>query len=223
MQRIGDGIWIVRNEFSVPAFGNIGGCATIIAYEPDSLMIVSPAKFTETELEEIRKLGDVRWLVSPNPIHHLYLPRAHRAFPDARLAGPERTALKQADLKFDLILTASAKMPWANGVDTIRFLARSPMDEEYVFFHHTTRTLVVCDLLFNLPPATTTWNKMWRKINRVGDGLAMSNVSRLLFDQNCVRLHAPEIDKLNPENLIMCHGEPILGQARDKISRALPQ
>ena len=114
-------------------------------------------------------------------------------------------------------------MPWAKGVETIRFLARVPIDEEYVFFHHATRTLVVCDLLFNLPPAPTAWTKMWRKMNRVADGLAMSNVSRMFFNKECIRKRAPEIDKLNPENLIMCHGELVLGGAREKIAHALPK
>ncbi|MCA9571045.1 MAG: DUF4336 domain-containing protein, partial [Myxococcales bacterium] len=48
----------------------------------------SPVELTEALADEVRALGSVRWLVSPNKIHHLFLPGWLAAFPDATAWAP---------------------------------------------------------------------------------------------------------------------------------------
>jgi hypothetical protein len=119
-----------------------------------------------------------------------------------------------------MILTAESEKPWKAGVDTLRVQARAPVDEEYLFFHRASRTLVVCDLLFNLPAPERSWTRFWRRMNRVDDGLAMSRMVRLVFNKASTQETLDQIRKLNPDNLIMAHGLPITGGATERIMAA---
>jgi hypothetical protein len=220
MQLIGENLWIVRKEFRVPGFGNLGGCATIMAYEPGKLMIVSPVRFEDAEFKEIGKLGEVRYLVSPNPVHHIYLPRAKRAFPKALVAGPPRSALKQEDLDFDVILTEETKFPWAAGVDTFRIQARAPLDEEYAFFHRESKTLVVTDFVFNIQNPGNWMNQMFLKLNGADRRLGMTRLGKLMFKPASVHANVDKMLALKPENLVMCHGEPVIGGAVSRLKKS---
>ena len=80
MQRVGKDLWTVRKDFRLPGLGNIGGCATVAQCGPGELAIISPVNFSPTDLQAIRACGEVRFLISPNPLHHLYLPAAKIEF-----------------------------------------------------------------------------------------------------------------------------------------------
>ncbi len=217
MQLVGENLWIARKDFRVPAFGNLGGCATIIAYEPGKLMIVSPVNFDKSELDAIAAMGEVRYLISPNPVHHIHLPRTKDRFPKALVAGPPRSALKQEDVDFDLILTEGTKFPWAATVDTIRVKARPPLDEEYIFYHRVSRTVVITDFMFNVHNAGGAWNRFWLKLNGADRKLAMSRFGKLMYHPESTRETVEKILAWNPENLVVCHGEPVLGGAAPRI------
>lgn len=222
MQSIANDVWIIRKSNEIKIFGDMGVCATLIQYAPGQIMILSPTRFSESDKTQIRELGNISWLVSPNPFHHLFLRPAQEAFPTARLAGPVETARKRENLKFDLLFEGHGPWPWTSSTLTFRLTARRPLHEEFVFFHTPSKTLVVTDLLFNLQSEATGVQHFFRKLNNVDRGLAMSRLSQLTFnDRKALKNTLLQILDLKPANLIVAHGEPVIGDAEAQLRESL--
>lgn len=83
----------------------------------DSLFILSPIQLTPDIRADIDALGVVKYLVSPNHLHHLYMGDWSRAYPDARLYASPRLALKRKDLTFYKTLSTNTPEPeWAEQI-----------------------------------------------------------------------------------------------------------
>lgn len=222
MQSIANDVWIVRKPNETKMFGDLSACATIFRYAPGQVMIISPVRFSETEKQAINDLGNVSWLISPNPLHHMFLREAQEAFKTARLAGPQETAVKREDLKFDLLIEGHGPFPWTSSTLTFRASARRPLYEEFLFYHKPSHTLVVTDLLFNLETPAEGMQKFFRKLNSIDQGLAMSRLSQVTFnDRKALKNIFLQVLDMKLDNLIVAHGEPIIGNADTRIRKAL--
>ena len=60
------GIWAARGPFSVAGL-KLGCRATIVKLSDGRLWIHSPIEFSPEDVEEIRNLGEVAFLVAPSP------------------------------------------------------------------------------------------------------------------------------------------------------------
>jgi hypothetical protein len=69
-----------------------------------SLFVWSPVALSGSLRASIDVLGPVRYLVSPNALHHLFLAEWKSAYPEARLYASPRLRGKRKDLAFDVML-----------------------------------------------------------------------------------------------------------------------
>jgi len=106
----------------------------------------SPVKLRPELRADLKTLGPVRHLVSPNKLHHLYLRDWQIAYPQAQLWGPLSTIRKRRDLKFREPLRDSVPPEWGSDIDQVWFRGSFAMDE-IVFFHRPSRTVIVADLI----------------------------------------------------------------------------
>jgi hypothetical protein len=60
----------------------------------------SPVKLTSELADDVRALGPVHHIVSPNRLHFLFLAEWHAAFPDAQLWGTASTIARCRELPF---------------------------------------------------------------------------------------------------------------------------
>ncbi len=72
----------------------------IVRLADGGLWLWSPVKKTAAIEDEVRALGPVRHIVSPNKLHYLFLGEWQAAFPDAKLWGTAATIAKCSDLHF---------------------------------------------------------------------------------------------------------------------------
>ena len=70
------------------------------------LWLWSPIALTSELAEELEKLGEVRYLVAPNKLHHLFLTEWAERYPGARMYAAPGLAKKREDLTF------SAELDW---------------------------------------------------------------------------------------------------------------
>lgn len=147
----------------------------VIRLDEGSLFILSPIQLTPDIRADIDSLGDVKYLVSPNHLHHLYLGDWSQAYPDARLYASPRLPPKRKDLTFDKILsTDTAEPEWAGQIDQCIFGSGNGLIDELVFFHRASRTVIFTDLVMDFDPAsfsplarvTTRWNQMYQHTPR---------------------------------------------------------
>lgn len=109
----------------------------------------------------------LKYLVSPNHLHHLYLGDWSQAYPDAKVYASPRLASKRKDLTFDKMLsTATPEPEWAGQIEQCLFGSGNGWIDELVFFHRASRTVIFTDLVMDFDPltfsplsrVTTRWN-----------------------------------------------------------------
>jgi hypothetical protein len=113
LEQVHDALWIGEGE-NVSFYGAPYPTRSVIArLESGYLWVWSPIKLTSGLRAAIDGLGTVRHLVSPNKLHHLYLPEWKAAYPGAALWGPQSTIKKRPDLSFRDALKDNAR---TNGI-----------------------------------------------------------------------------------------------------------
>ena len=128
----------------------------VIRLNDSSLFVLSPIQLTPEIRADIDRLGAVKYLVSPNHLHHLYLGDWSQAYADARLYASPLLPPKRKDLTFYKTLSTNIPEPeWAGQIDPCIFGSGNGWIDELVFF----------------PPCVT-----YRNIYRFGDGLRPSNL-----------------------------------------------
>ena len=117
LQQLGPDLWFADGGI-VSFFGSAYPTRMVVVRLRDGgLWLWSPVQLTSTLKNEVRALGPVRHLVSPNKLHYLFLGQWQAAFPDAQLWGTASTAAKRNALSFDGLLADEPPPEWAGQID----------------------------------------------------------------------------------------------------------
>lgn len=189
---------------------------TVIKLHNGDLWIHSPEKLTDELRQELAALGTIKHLVSPNKLHHLFLPEWKVAYPDAINYAAPGLSRKRRDFQFDVELSSQPEAPWQDEIDQVIFTG-SPVMEEVVFFHRPSQTLILTDLIENFKPETLTWFQ--RKLAAfVG---ILSPTGKMPIDWRISFLFGSKAkarESLNimlnwaPKHIVLSHGECIFDQ-----------
>src|SRR4029077_5137910 len=158
----------------------VGTRMTVIRLPGERLLLHSPVVLDPGLREQLAPLGRVCFAGAPNRVHHLHAGEVGQGYPGTRLwigPGLER---KRPDLVFEAILGDEAPEEWRGEVDQTFFRGR-PYENEVVFFHRASRTLVMCDLAFNFGPRTATPTRLLMKLLRSYGELGPSKLDPLLI------------------------------------------
>jgi hypothetical protein len=183
----------------------------------------SPVELTEELANEVRAIGPVRHIVSPNKIHHLFLKEWADRWPDARLYAPPGLARRKPELRFDAELDDEPDPAWAADIDQVVFRGSFAM-EEVAFFHHASRTAIICDLIQRHPESKMSgWKgRLMRLDGLVGkDGSTPREWRASFLNRGPTRAARKKVLDWNAERLLIAHGECVQTQAAEVISAAL--
>ncbi|MEL6437827.1 MAG: DUF4336 domain-containing protein [Cyanobacteria bacterium J06621_8] len=109
--------------------------SVVIRLKDNSLFVLSPINLTDDIRYEMNNLGEVKYLVSPNHLHHLYLGEWQQAYPKAKLYASPRLVPKRKDLTFDKTLsTGNSEPEWASEIEQCIFGSGNGWFDEIVFF-----------------------------------------------------------------------------------------
>lgn len=159
LKEVDQNIWIVDGDliqmdmkiFKLPFQTRM----TVIKLNDGKLWIHSPIAPNEELFTELDALGRVAYLVSPNKIHYAYIADWKKRYPHAQAwSSPgveERAKSQNVKVVFDIDLTDKAPDLWSDEIDQLIFKGSSVI-EEVVFFHKSTKTLIVTDLIENFEP-----------------------------------------------------------------------
>jgi hypothetical protein len=187
---------------------------TVLTLVGGGLALVSPIPIDEALARTLASLGEVRFLIAPNLLHHLYLHAASQRYPRAIVLAPPGLARKRPGLRIDRTLQEPLPVALTDSVD-VHHIAGAPTVDEFVFFHRATRSLVVTDLVFHvLRPEGWLTNLVLRLVGchrRFGQSRAF----RLFVKDRPAAAHSIErVLALPFETLIMAHGEIVRGDAQ---------
>jgi hypothetical protein len=181
----------------------------VVRLSDGSAWVWSPVGLSTELAESVETIGPVRFIVSPNKIHHLFLSEWAMRWPDAKLFAPPGLAKRRPDLKFDHELGDEADPAWAADIDQVIFHGSVAM-EEVVFFHRQSRCAIVCDLIQRHPEAKMVGWKGWlmKMDSLVGEhGSTPREWRASFFRRKLARAARKKLLSWNPERLIIAHGE----------------
>jgi hypothetical protein len=130
----------------------------VIKLSDGTLFVWSPIALSDSLCNSVNAVGAIRYLVSPNALHHLFLREWKSAYPDASLYASPRLRRKRQDLTFDAELSDVPEVEWAADIEQVVVRGSFALTE-VVFFHRSSRTALFADLIQNFP---RDWFKGWR-------------------------------------------------------------
>jgi Domain of unknown function (DUF4336) len=209
LREFGPGIWVAEG----PVVSFLGfpypTRMALIQLSDGGPFVWSPIALSPALGHEVDALGPVQHLVSPNPLHHLFLGEWRRAYPQARLYSSPGLRRKRRDLAFDAELGDMPEPAWAADIDQVLMRGSFAMTE-VVFFHRASRTAIFADLIENLP---RDWFKGWRGLVARLDGVVAPNPGaprewRASFlDRRAARAALARILAWPIERALIAHGE----------------
>ncbi len=183
----------------------------------------SPIALTEDLTNAVEAIGPVRYILSPNKIHHLFLSEWSEHWPDARLYAPPGLAQKKPELRFVAELGDEPDPGWAADIDQVIFRGSFAM-EEVVFFHRASRTAIVCDLIQRHPESNMSgWKGMLMRLDGlVGEHGSTPREWRATFlRRGPARAARDNVLGWKADRLVIAHGECAQSEATSIIAKAL--
>ena len=154
----------------------LGTRMTVIRMQSGGLFVHSPGPLDAKVKDDLAGLGPVQAIVAPNDFHHLFLAEFADAYPEARVFATPGVAKKQPKVRIDEILGEKPSDLWSADLEQIALAGMGRMNE-VVFFHPASGSLIVTDLLFNVPNDVPFLARM---LTRAAGTYGRFAVSRLL-------------------------------------------
>lgn len=220
LRPIGDGIWLLQYPLGLLGLP-IGRNVTVIHLRSGRVLIHSTAPFTATDVAAITALGQPGWLIDASLFHDSFAQEGRRAFPGVPYLAPE--GLK-APVGISAESLETSPPEWSPDVEVLRLAGVKA--NEHALFHRPSKTLIVCDLLFNFggeTPRSTRW--VARHLMRLRDGIGMSAFFKLTIrDRDAFQQSLAQVMAWDFERIIVGHGDVIESNgkrvAADHFARA---
>ena len=206
LRSIADDLWVVERPQSFLGLP-VGARMTVIRLSGGRLLLHSPVRLDAELRRQLDALGEVRFAVAPNRVHHLYAGEVATAYPGARLWVAPGLQTKRPDLVHEAILGDEAPEEWRGEVDQVFFAGR-PYENEVAFLHRASRTLVTCDLAFNFGPSAATATRWLMRAIRSYGRLTPTKLDPLLIrDRAAARASLERILAWDFDRVVVAHGD----------------
>jgi hypothetical protein len=221
LEEIGPSLWTLSVPHRMRDLGlQIGARMNVVRLTNGDLVVLAPLPLTEPLATEVRALGTVRHLVAPNLQHHLYVGDWKERFPEALLHVPRHLPKKRPDLVASAVL-GEGPGPGDPELRHVEILGCERYLGENVFVHAASGTLVVADLVHNLPPSKDLWTRVYATLMGFDGKVALSRAVRLAFrDRAATRRSLDALLALPWSRIVPAHGEVIEGDAKQALRDA---
>lgn len=219
MRPFTEGVWLDTNPIQIVG-ARLSVNMTVLRLSGGGLLVCSPLRLTPERQEAVEALGPVEHLYAPNLFHHLHLGDWARAFPKARVHGPEGLAKKRPDLRIDRVHAEGPEPGF--GSDVIEHVIAGCRLGETALVHRPSRTLVVTDLVANVGRPDGLWTRTYTKLAGFYDEVALSRVLRwtAFSDRGAARRSLDRLLSEPIDRLVVGHGEPLPSGARAALAQA---
>ena len=223
LEQFGNEIWIADGSNVVASLGfHYPTRMAVIRLAGGELFVWSPVALTDGLRAEVDTLGEVRYLVAPNSLHHLFIADWKHAYPAARTYAAPGLRDKRRDIAFDANLGDAPASGWSNQIDQV-LMQGNAITSEVVFFHRQSGTVIFADLIQQLP---ADWFSGWRAMVAkwdlmLGNEPSVPRKFRVAFtNRRAAREALERILAWPAEKVLMAHGTPVTRDARAFMRRA---
>jgi hypothetical protein len=215
-------IWIADGPTAEVAGFRYPTRMAVIRLTGGAIFIWSPIPLGAELRAEVEALGEVRFVIAPNSLHHLFLGDWRLAYPGARLYPPPGLRARRKDIAFDGDLGDAPPGEWAADVDQV-VVRGNLITTEVVFFHRASRTVLFTDLIQHFRPAWFTgWRGVVARMDRmVGPEPQVPNKFRAAFvGRRAARAALRRILAWPAQRVLMAHAPPVEADGQAFIARA---
>ncbi len=202
LENLAPDLWIANSQFISKEWNEtIPVRMTVIRLKDGRVLVHSPVPIGPELRSAVEELGQPAALIAPNLFHHLFISEWKSAFPEAKAFCVPGLEKIRSDIQFDGVLDGVSDLEWRGEIDQI-LVEGIPMYGEMVFFHRSSRTLIVSDLIFNYTPAMEAADP------GAADGLGPhSRIKAAISDPNAARDSIERILRWPFERVIVAHGD----------------
>lgn len=206
LRQLDQNLWVAEQRQRFYGL-EVGSRMTVIRLADGSLLLHSPIGLVPELRRELDALGKVRFAVAPNRVHHLHAGDVARAYPGTKLWAAGGVERKRPDLEIEGVLGDEPPDPWRDEVGQVRFRGR-PFENEVVFFHRASRTLLLCDLAFNFGPRAPLATRLLMTLLGGYGKFRPTRIDWLLIrDRRAARESLERILEWDFDRIIIAHGE----------------
>lgn len=215
--RLAEDLW--THERRLRFLGLETGARMTIVRLRGGLVVHSPAPLSAELRAEVDALGRVAAIVAPSLFHHLGVRSWIDAYPHAVTCACPGLERKRPDLRWDRVLGDTPEPEWAGELDQVFFRSRS-LENEVVFHHRASRTLICADAVFNLGAHPSWFTRL------VASLLAARRPGATLLERVMIRDRAgarAQIDRMlawDFDRIVLSHGPLIETGGREILRRA---
>jgi hypothetical protein len=218
LRQLAEDLWVVdrpQSFYGLP----VGARMTVIRLAGGRLLLHSPVVLDPALRRELDAIGRVAFVVAPNRLHHLYAGEVAAVYPGTRLWIAPGLERKRPDLVYAGILDDEAPEEWREEVGQVFFRGR-PYENEVVFFHRPSHTLLLCDLAFNFGPSSAAPTRLLMKLLRSYGRLGPSTLDPLLIrDRRAARESLERILSWDFDRVIVAHGDVLESGGHEVLRR----
>ena len=193
---------------------------TVVRLTDGGLFLHSPIRLDDGLRTELDGLGGVRAIVAPNKAHHLFAGDACAAYPNAKLYGALGLPEKRKDLRFAGMLGDEPRPEWKGDIEqhTIR---GATMLNETAFYHPASRTLILTDLIFNVPEDRPWGIPIVFRLMGAGGRFGPHRFIRwMIRDRQAARESLAVVMRWDFDRVIVAHGDVLESGGREKVRDA---
>ncbi|HSI19522.1 MAG TPA: DUF4336 domain-containing protein [Sphingomonas sp.] len=215
-------IWIADGPTADVAGFRYPTRMAVIRLPGGALFIWSPVALCDDLRVAVDALGEVRHIVAPNALHHLFIGEWQAAYPFARLYAAPGLRKRRKDIVFDGDLDDNPAPGWSGEIDQV-VMRGNAITSEVVFFHRRSGTVIFTDLIQHFTPG---WFNGWRAMVARWDLMtapqpAVPRKFRMAFlDRRAARSALRRILAWPAEKVLMAHAAPIEAEGQAFIARA---
>jgi len=220
MQRLDENLWLLAYPLKMLGVDLRRNCTVIRLGGTGELVIHSMGPFTSADVAAIRALGRPTWLVEAMMRHDTFSEEGRTAFPEATAFLGVPGFGERVTFPTQPILPTPAA--WGRELEALE-LAGVPSMRETVFFHRPSRTLIVCDLVFNFGKAEPLWTQvvLWTAVGAehhpgMSRPFKLAVKDRAAFRSSLEQMLAWDFDRV-----IVGHGEVIETEGKAKVTAML--
>ncbi|TNE51849.1 MAG: hypothetical protein EP343_03030 [Deltaproteobacteria bacterium] len=211
IRTLADGVHVVeaRQRF----FGLEMGARMTLLELDGGLLVHSPIAMKP---EDLTPLGSPKWVLAPNLLHHLYVgPWIEAGLEVYACPGLSK---KRPDLTFQEEIT-SQQSPFGGDVKLLP-LACFGLTNEVVVLHQPSRTLVVTDLVFNIPPSAPWMTRVAMRCLCGYPGCKTTLLERIGMQRDLARRELTTLLSWDFDRIVMAHGEVVETGGKEALRRA---
>jgi hypothetical protein len=216
LKQIAEGLWVEARRLRFAGV-ETGTRMTVGRLADGGLFVHSPVSLDGGTREAVDAIGPVKAVVAPSLFHHLFVGEWIQAYPDAVVCACPGLERKRHDVRWHRVLGDEPEEEWRGEIEQVFFGARS-LENEVVFFHRPSRTLICADLIFNLADHPSRLTRVVAHLigNRRPGPTLLERV--LIRDRPAAREQVGRMLAWRPGRIVLAHGD-IVGTGGHEVLR----